>query len=39
MSTVQKGVWDIFLSFLDLELFAKIKKTWFLHTHFVDITK
>ena len=28
----KKGLWD-FLLCLDLEFFAKIKKTWFLHTH------
>ena len=32
---LQKGVWDFFKFFLDLELFAKIKKTWFPHTHFL----
>ena len=30
-----KGGRDFFLFSLDLELFAKIKKTWFLHTRFL----
>ena len=32
---LQKSVWDFFLFCLDLELFAKIKKTCVLHTHFL----
>ena len=31
---LQKGVRDFFLVYLDLELFSKIKKTWFIHTRF-----
>ena len=30
-----KGCLGFFLFCLDLELFAKIRKTWFLHTHFL----
>ena len=29
---LQKGVWNFFYFCLDFELFAKTKKTWFLHT-------
>ena len=32
---LQELVWDFFLFHLDLELFAKFKKTWFLHTRFL----
>ena len=34
LTNVYKRVFGIFLFCLDLELFAKIKKTWFLHTFF-----
>ena len=34
LTNVYKSVFGIFLFCLDLELFAKIKKTWFLHTYF-----
>ena len=37
MST--KGYAGFFLFCLDLELFAKIKKTWFLHTPFLHFYK
>ena len=33
MSTIECS--RFFLTCVDLELFAKIKKTWFLHTHFL----
>ena len=33
-NVLQKRVWDFFEFCLDLELFAKIKKAWFLHTRF-----
>ena len=39
LTNVYKRVFGIFLFWLDLELFAKIKKTWFLHTlflHFIN---
>ena len=35
LTNVYKNVFGIFLFCLDLYLFAKIKKTWFLHTHFL----
>ena len=34
-----KGCSGFFKSCLDLELFAKIKKTWFLHTRFLQFQK
>ena len=34
LTNVYKRVFGIFLFCLDLELFAKIKKTWFLHSFF-----
>ena len=34
-TNVFKRVFEIFLFRFDLELFAKIKKTWFLHTRFL----
>ena len=35
ITNVYKSVWGIFLFCLGLELFAKLKKTWFLHTGFL----
>ena len=35
LTNVNKRVIVIFLFCLDLKLFAKIKKTWFLHTRFL----
>ena len=34
LTNAYKKVWGIFLFCIDLELFAKIKKTWFLHNRF-----
>ena len=41
LTNFYKRVCEIFLFCLDLELFAKIEKTWFLHTflHFILITQ
>ena len=35
LANAYKSACGIFLFCLDLELFAKIKKTWFLHTRFL----
>ena len=35
LTNVYKSVFRVFLFCLDLELFAKIKKNWFLHTRFL----
>ena len=35
LTNVYKRVCGIFLFCLDLELFAKVKKTWFRHTRFL----
>ena len=35
LTNVYKRVCGIFLFCLDLELFARLKKTWFLHTRFL----
>ena len=32
---LQKGVWDFLKFCLELELFAQMKKTWFLRTRFL----
>ena len=39
LTNVYKRVCGIFLFCLDLELFEKIKKTWFLHTRFYIFIK
>ena len=36
VTNVYKGVCGIFLFCLDLELFARVKKTWFLHFRFLQ---
>ena len=36
LANVYKRVRDFFFFYLDLELFAKIKKTWFLQTRFLQ---